>query len=547
MGVTQTSLLDIFVGGQAKSEFPNIQGSAISQNMVTELNGETKYLRSLFGKKFLKQINEEVANCTGSFYASVGLESENRVPSSFWCFGNKVYELRPSGGVNFLFEAQMDRDYGFSFVESGGERPFLLICDGKTLHAYNLITGEVKLVKMPAGITGLTIVPGSVSCLAGSIIVSDKNTGYAYYSQPYVLSKDTIELLEKDADGNVVYEDEVTPVYYDADVWDGNIFYDMYGTLQYKNAESSSDEIVSLKAIGDVLTVFGRSSIEFWTRSDAEGMTWIRTNYTSNGSLGLHNARTVGVSNNIQCFLGSGNRNGFGVYIINSTEIQKISPTWLDEMIFSSSLVNVFGYGYSYSNHNFYCIHFKDKNERERCFCYDLLSNDWHERVSLKLTDMKLEATHYVYPIFNRQGKLIYGGYNTTKNSSLFEGKKDYWYEDLNGTQKLSFIRSRQTPVILDSERDFILNALSIEGNFGSNDDRSLQPQCMLEVSRDGGYSYGANIVRNLPNTGEYKRRVMWNGLGLVRNCVIKWSTSSPVDVLLQNASITIVSLGYRL
>lgn len=548
MGVTQTSLLDIFVGGNSKAVVPNIQGAAISQNMMTEMNGETKYLRSLFGKKFYKQINSYNQACRGSFYASVGLEAENKVPSSFWAFNSIVYELRPSGGVNRLYQGQMDKNYGYSFVESGGERPFLLICDGTTLRAYNLYTGELKLVKMPAGVTGATIVPSSVSCLAGSIIVSDKNTGYAYYSQPYVLSKDTMSILRKDADGNIITEsDGVTPIYDDVDVWDKNIFYDMYGALQYKNAESSSDEIVCLKAVGDVLTVFGRSSIEFWTRSDTEGMTWIRTNYTSNGSLGLHNARTVGVSNNIMCFLGSGNRNGFGVYLIQGTQIEKISPTWLDEMIFDSSLVNVFGYGYSYSNHNFYVIHFKDKNNRERSFCYDLLSGDWHERTSLNLSDMKAEATHYVYPIYNREGKLIYGSFNTQKSSALYEARKDYWYEDLTATAKLSFVRGRQTPVVLDSEREFILNALSIEGNFGNNQDRAVTPQCMLELSRDGGYSYGSTWVRNLPNTGNYHKRVMWNGLGVQRNCVIKWSTSSPIDVLLQNASITTVSLGYRL
>ena len=82
-------------------------------------------------------------------------------------------------------------------------------------------------------------------------------------------------------------------------------------------------------------------------------MTWVRTNYTSNNSLGLKNARTVGVFNNIQGFLGAGNRNGFGVYIIQSTEIEKVSPVWLDELLFKSSLTNVFAYGYSYSNHSY--------------------------------------------------------------------------------------------------------------------------------------------------------------------------------------------------
>ena len=546
MAVTNTSLLDIFVGGNDKADFPNIQGCAISQNMITETNGKIKYLRSLQGKKFYRQIEQSVKNCTGSFYASVGLDAENRVPSSFWCFGSSVYEVRPSGTVRLLYTGKLDYDYGFTFVESGGERPFLLICDGNSLYAYNLYNGDLQQVKMPLGITGDTIVPSSVSCLAGSIIVSDKNTGYAYYSQPYILSNDTMEIAKKDGDGNVIYKDKYTIDYEEVNVWDGNIFYDSDGALQYKNAESSSDSIVCLKAVGDVLTVYGRCSIEFWTRSDSEGMTWVRTNYTANSSLGVKNARTVGVFNNVQGFLGCGNRNGFGVYMINSTEISKISPTWLDELLFESTLYNVFAYGYSYSNHSYYVIHFKDKNDRERSFAYDLISGDWHERTSIDSTTGKTETTHYVYPIFNREGKLILGGYRTKRYASLFEARKDYWYEDLNSTVKTSFIRGRQTPLIIDSERNFLINALSIEGNFGNCDDRTITPECMLEISRDGGYTYGSTVVRKLPLTGEYKKRVAWNNLGMVRNCVIKFTTSSPIDLTLSNASLTVVNLGYR-
>ena len=301
-----------------------------------------------------------------------------------------------------------------------------------------------------------------------------------------------------------------------------------------------------MKAVGDVLTVYGRCSIEFWTRSDSEGMTWVRTNYTSNSSLGVKSARTVGVFNNVQGFLGCGNRNGFGVYIINGTEINKISPTWLDELLFESTLNNVFAYGYSYSNHSYYVIHFKDKSNRERSFGYDLISGDWHERTSLDITTGKFETTHYVYPIFNREGKLILGGYRTKRYTCLFEARKDYWYEDLNSTVKTSFIRGRQTPLIIDSERSFLVNALSIEGNFGNCDDRTITPECMLEISRDGGYTYGSTVVRKLPLTGEYKKRVAWNNLGMVRNCVVKFSTNSPIDLTLSNASLTTVSLGYR-
>ena len=56
-----------------------------------------------------------------------------------------------------------------------------------------------------------------------------------------------------------------------------------------------------------------------------------------------------------------------------------------------------------------------------------------------------------------------------------------------------------------------------------------------------------ANKLKGANELGEYRRRVLWNGLGIVRNCVIKFSVSSPIDLMLQNASIATVSLSYRL
>lgn len=549
----KTSIISSFVGGSDKATFPNIQGCAISQNMMTEVNGEIKYQRSLYGKKFYKAISSEYGNCYFSFFPSVGMTADSGRISSYWVFGSTLYRLRPSGVVEgVIYNLSSNMTYGYTGVESGGEIPYLLFCTGERLYAINLLSGLPQLISMPTDIAGNTIVPTSVACIAGSIIVSNLNTGYAYYSQPYILSHDTMEIIRTtlgpDGKRVIVYKaDGVTPDTYEASVWDGNIFYDMYGALQYKNAESSSDNIVRLTSIGDILTVFGSSTIEFWIRGEVSGMTWQRTNYTANGSLGIKTTRSVGITNNIICFLGNGNRTGYGVFAINRTEIQKISPVWLDEIIFkSNNVVDSFGYGYSYGNHNFYCLHIIDESGRNRCFTYDFASGDWHERVSQNVTNDKLDTTHYVYPIFTNEGKLLYGNYMTQNVAAIYEARDDYWYEDITDRLKKVFIRMRQTPLIIDSYKRFILNALSIEGNFGMCYDRSIQPQCMLEISRDGGRTFGNLIVRNLPKTGEYKRRVDWNGLGMVRDCVIKFSTNAPMDLVLSNASMTICPLNYR-
>ena len=545
----KTEVISLFVGGSDKASFPNIQGSAISQNMVTEVNGKIKYQRSLYGKKIYKSINSEQGNCYGSYYPSVGMTADSGRISSYWVFGNTLYRLRPSGVVEgVIYNLASNLTYGYTFVESGGERPFLLFCTGEKLYAINLLTGLPRLISMPTDITGNTIIPTSVACIAGSIIVSNLNTGYAYYSQPYILSNDTMEILQTDGQGNIIYgPDGVTPLYNTVSVWEGNIFYDMYGTLQYKNAESSSDSIVRVVSVGDLLTVFGTSTIEFWIRGEVSGMTWQRTNYTANNSLGAKTTRSIGKTDNILTFIGHGNKTGFGVFSIAGTQINKISPVWLDEIIFkSNNIIDSFGYGYAYGSHSFYCLHLIDETGRNRCFAYDYNSNEWHERISQNVVNDKIETTHYTYPLFTNNGMLLYGNYLTQNEAAIYEARSDYWYEDITNNIKKSFIRARQTPLIIDSYRPYIINALSIEGNFGNCLDRSITPKCMLEVSRDGGYTFNNLIVKSLPKTGNYKQRIVWNGLGMVRDCVIKFSTNAPMDLLLSNASLTMMQLRYR-
>ncbi len=52
--------------------------------------------------------------------------------------------------------------------------------------------------------------------------------------------------------------------------------------------------------------------------------------------------------------------------------------------------------------------------------------------------------------------------------------------------------------------------------------------QVALEVSRDGGHTFGSEHLRSFGKIGEYKPRVMWNKLGCARDFVFRISGSDP-------------------
>jgi hypothetical protein len=57
--------------------------------------------------------------------------------------------------------------------------------------------------------------------------------------------------------------------------------------------------------------------------------------------------------------------------------------------------------------------------------------------------------------------------------------------------------------------------------------------QCNLEISNDGGITYGSLLSRNLGGTGQYKWDVRWRRMGRTRNRVVRWTMNAAIDMVL--------------
>lgn len=520
-----------FVGGSAKTKNPNVQGAAISRNMFTGFNGSKddarRFMQSCPGIKYLMTLGDS-GQIDGMYVPSTGLTVMNYAPSLFVAYNGSIYRI--DNGYNVETIGYYTSGNKVEFAESGGERAILLWVDSVAIHGYDLKKGESVSITLPKRITeNVYVRPTHIAVVSGSIVINDLGSGYVYYSKPYSLSQETRQVFDI-VNGQVQYEsDQITVKTKSVDSGE-YCFLDDYGVQMYFNAESSSDRVTAIYSIGALLTLYGPSSIEFWQRGDAESyQTWQRVSYTINKEQGLEAKYSLASVNQTQFCIGTGKANAKCVLMIDGTKVSKISEEWLDRILNDNEISNTRAWTYSKNNHSFYI--FTVGNET---YCYDIMTGEWHIRSSRNFYTSKNKPYMPLYAVwFN--SKIITG---CCENGNLYVLDDNYYREDFNETDSLPLYRVRQTPVITADYKPFVLYEMSLEVNSGHIIDYNKLSQCLLQISNDGGYTFGNCIEGQLGYKGEYSARLRFLNLGMVRQCVIRIMFSEDSDFVISDATL---------
>jgi hypothetical protein len=109
---------------------------------------------------------------------------------------------------------------------------------------------------------------------------------------------------------------------------------------------------------------------------------------------------------------------------------------------------------------------------------------------------------------------------------------------------ELPVIRHRQGPVFTSENKPFIIEELALECNTGSNPNRGTKADVLLEVSKDGGMTFGNVRSASFGLTGEYSHRVRWHALGMTRLAVVRITFSEPMDFVLPDYDIRAAKTG---
>jgi len=281
------------------------------------------------------------------------------------------------------------------------------------------------------------------------------------------------------------------------------------------SAEGTPDNINALVTLGGELWVFGPQSYEVFYDT---GSTFARIQ-GSHSDVGCAAKYSPAITDANIFWLGGDDSGQGKVYTNQGYRPLRISNHAIEaEMQSYAEVSDAWGYTYQQDGHEFYVLSFPTAN---KTWVFDMVTGMWHERNYTDSSNKVFYHKGIVHDFYNE--KNLVGDWSS-KNIYILDTDK---YTD-DGDE---ITRERTTPHIWNNlERSFYSSfQLDMEVGVGLTSGQGSNPQVMLQISNDGGRTWGSEKWKSAGRIGEYKTRVKWNRLGTSRDRVFRIRMSDPV------------------
>jgi hypothetical protein len=291
-----------------------------------------------------------------------------------------------------------------------------------------------------------------------------------------------------------------------------------FDALDFATAETDSDPLLRTFNDHQELWLFGARTIEIWTSNgNATGFPFSRTPtaYIERGCIAKFSV--VKMDNSV-FWVGD----DYNVYRAAGYVPQVIStPAIALKINDASDPSDIVAFSYSQEGHTFYVM---SSVSGGWTFCYDASTQQWHERQTFGMDLWQVSTYAKAYE------RLYVGDYQTNKVYQLELGE----YADDSG---LIRYEATSPPIQNDLGRIGISRfQLDFEAGTGTTSGDGSNPQAMLQVSKDGGKTWGYEQWRPMGQIGEYLRRTIWRRQGVARQWVFKVAATGPAKCALMGA-----------
>lgn len=356
------------------------------------------------------------------------------------------------------------------------------------------------------------------------LIIVDGPNGYLY--NPGTSAFSTITSPGWPGGETVVFLDSYfivnkpgTAQFYISGQYDGSA----WNALDFATAEANPDNLVAVSTDNGNIALYGAISSELWANTGANAFPFQRI---SGAALeyGLAARWSLARVGGAPVMLLRNRRGQFTIGALNGYQYSPLSPTDLDYQINQyQSPEDATAFSYFQSGHEWYQITF---NAEGVTWLYDATSATWSKLKGYGLT---------------RHRAQLGAAYDNGVVVSDYENGKIYRLDPTAYTDDGQPIeRELITPHGFDgSDLNMVIcNRLRVdmEGGVGLTGTSLVQgqnPQIMLQISRDGGNTWGNEQWREIGKIGEYAWRAEWTRLGIARDWVFKLRMSDPVKFAL--------------
>lgn len=288
--------------------------------------------------------------------------------------------------------------------------------------------------------------------------------------------------------------------------------------------ESNPDGIVRIIADHGELTILGELSTEFWVNTGATDFPYAPLK-SSTAEWGCAAKNSVVKANDSLAFLAKNSDGQVSVVRLRGYVPEVISTPDLEYVINSYSTVSdATAFAYKQGGHPFIQFNFPTA---DASWLFDALTGHWSP---VKSNGMGRQRCEIGVQYLNRT---VVSDYS---NGRLYKLNPDTYSE--NG-ETLEVEMTSDTVRLPDGER-FPVDCLrlEIETGVGLSSGQGSDPQLMLQVSRDGGNTWGSEMWRSAGRIGEYGRRVEWRRLGSSDQFTFKIRMTDPCKRAFVSAAI---------
>lgn len=436
-----------------------------------------------------------------------------------------------------------------------GQEPAVLMSTPGLEYLQTLGTGPIRATYTLSNQNLSYIVSGNqVFQLSGANAVPVQITGNLNTSNGFVSIKDNgIQVLLTDGTngyyitiGTTTLNTIVDPNFYPASnvtYQDGYFILNEIGTNRYFISDLYSIDFLPLNQAAkagnpDILTavlsnnrelyLLGANTVEIWYNAGQSATTPFQRQdgrFSQNGCVAPGSVQVLGET---FFYLGTNQQGGGIVYMLQNAMPTRISTHAIEFIIQQAgNLQFAVAYSYQQEGHYFYCLNIPGL---DTTLCYDMSSGQWHERQDNMGTERHYAQCQCV--LYNEH---IVGDY---RNGNIYRYNLDVY---TNNNENV--LRLRQTPHLSDSLDNLFIRLFELDMEFGTglvnngtNTTNAVTPRMMLQISKDGGYTWSNPIYGQIGRMGTYLTRCRWQRLGYGRDLVFRVFCSDPVKINMLSA-----------
>lgn len=408
---------------------------------------------------------------------------------------------------------------GLSLFASFGDEPVRgAIVVGSLMYVVHRgVFWEVNAAGTKTSRGSLSTTSGRVGMAAnqgGQVMITDGTAGYIYTIATTTLAAiadgqyiDTATTVAYH-DGYFIVERPNTAEFYISAADDGT----NWDALDFATAEKTPDNLVRVVDNTTEILLLGTDSVEWWNNTGAADFPYERI---SGGvaEIGLQAKWSVARMGESSLVMLAKSREIGGVKVVKIEGYQYtvISNPELETLINGYTTSDATGFTYQWQGHAFYQLNFPTEGVS---WLYDAATNVW-SRVS-----------------YGSNGERHRGEIGVAFNNAYYvcdyENGNIYQHSEVYADNGVPFAAEVVGRHVFD-EKPIQLSRLWVDLETGVGNEAGDDPQITLEISRDGGHTWGHEKQCSIGRIGEYGKRAIFRRLGRGYDWVFRLRITDPV------------------